>query len=246
MKQLKSMICELCGSNEFIKDEGFFVCQHCNTKYTTEEAKEIVSKSQSENSSHQKPSDHKNWTQFKYWMRRGHSEEEAKRIVSEKQKTFTKEKCIEKYGKERGLEIWSNRQKKWQKTLHESQNLHVGYSKVSQELFKLILEKYEKGQKDYVFFGEHNHEYSLIENKKLYIYDFTDLNKRKIIEFNGDIYHGNPSMFGKEDKPKYSSNIIVSFRIINTAAPGSFSGNNFLRIDFNIILLISIWRNLNE
>lgn len=169
--------------------------------YTTEEAKEMVSKSQSEYSRQQKPSDHKNWTQFKYWMQQGYSEEEAKRIVSEKQKTFTKEKCIEKYGKERGLEIWSNRQKKWQKTLHESQNLHVGYSKVSQELFKLILEKYEKGQKDYVFFGEHNHEYSLIEDKKLYIYDFTDLNQRKIIEFNGDIYHGNPSMFGKEDKP---------------------------------------------
>lgn len=42
MKQLKSMICELCGSNEFIKDDGFFVCQHCNTKYTTEEAKKLM------------------------------------------------------------------------------------------------------------------------------------------------------------------------------------------------------------
>lgn len=39
---MKAMVCELCGSNEFIKQEGMFICQHCNTKYSTEEAKKLM------------------------------------------------------------------------------------------------------------------------------------------------------------------------------------------------------------
>ncbi|MDO5478959.1 MAG: CFI-box-CTERM domain-containing protein [Clostridia bacterium] len=34
--------CELCGGTEFIKDEGNFVCQGCNTKYSLEEAKKMM------------------------------------------------------------------------------------------------------------------------------------------------------------------------------------------------------------
>ena len=29
---MKRLICELCGSNDFIKTEGLFVCQACGTK----------------------------------------------------------------------------------------------------------------------------------------------------------------------------------------------------------------------
>lgn len=39
---MKAMVCELCGSNEFIKQDGMFVCQHCNTKYSPEEAKKMM------------------------------------------------------------------------------------------------------------------------------------------------------------------------------------------------------------
>lgn len=36
------MVCELCGSNEFTKDDdGFFVCDYCRTKYTAEQAKSL-------------------------------------------------------------------------------------------------------------------------------------------------------------------------------------------------------------
>ena len=34
--------CELCGSNEFTKVDGLFQCNHCNTKYTLEEAKKMM------------------------------------------------------------------------------------------------------------------------------------------------------------------------------------------------------------
>lgn len=30
---MKAIVCELCGSNEMVKQEGFIVCQHCGTKH---------------------------------------------------------------------------------------------------------------------------------------------------------------------------------------------------------------------
>lgn len=38
---MKAIVCELCGGNELIKQDGFYVCQHCRTKYTIEEAKKL-------------------------------------------------------------------------------------------------------------------------------------------------------------------------------------------------------------
>ena len=35
--------CELCGGTNLVKQEGFFVCQHCGAKYTVEEAKKLFS-----------------------------------------------------------------------------------------------------------------------------------------------------------------------------------------------------------
>lgn len=39
---MKELTCEMCGSNNVIKQEGLFVCQICNTKYSVEEAKKIM------------------------------------------------------------------------------------------------------------------------------------------------------------------------------------------------------------
>ena len=39
---MKAIVCELCGSNDIVKQGDFFVCQHCGTKYTTEEAKKLI------------------------------------------------------------------------------------------------------------------------------------------------------------------------------------------------------------
>ena len=41
-EQMRAITCELCGSNELIKSDGVFVCQHCGTKYTTEEARKLM------------------------------------------------------------------------------------------------------------------------------------------------------------------------------------------------------------
>ncbi len=34
--------CELCGSTDIMKKEGFFVCQHCGCKYSLEEARKMM------------------------------------------------------------------------------------------------------------------------------------------------------------------------------------------------------------
>lgn len=39
---MKAIKCELCGSNDVVKQDGLFVCQHCGTKYSLEEAKKMM------------------------------------------------------------------------------------------------------------------------------------------------------------------------------------------------------------
>lgn len=39
---MKAIVCEMCGSQEFVKTDGMYVCQHCGTKYDPEEAKKLL------------------------------------------------------------------------------------------------------------------------------------------------------------------------------------------------------------
>lgn len=39
---MKQLICEMCGGNELLKQDGVFICQSCGTKYTVEEAKKMM------------------------------------------------------------------------------------------------------------------------------------------------------------------------------------------------------------
>lgn len=36
------MTCEMCGSTDLIKQDGFYVCQHCGTKYSVDEARKLL------------------------------------------------------------------------------------------------------------------------------------------------------------------------------------------------------------
>lgn len=39
---MKQLICELCGSTDFLKQDGAFVCQSCGCKYSVEEARKMM------------------------------------------------------------------------------------------------------------------------------------------------------------------------------------------------------------
>lgn len=39
---MKALVCEMCGSQDMVKQDGLFVCQCCHTKYSVEEAKKLM------------------------------------------------------------------------------------------------------------------------------------------------------------------------------------------------------------
>jgi predicted nucleic acid-binding Zn ribbon protein len=62
--------------------------------------------------------DNKKVTKLEYWLEKtGGDIKKAKKMLSERQTTFSKEVCIEKHGEEKGLEIWQERQDKWMETM---------------------------------------------------------------------------------------------------------------------------------
>lgn len=139
---------------------------------------------------------------IEYWINKGYSNEEAKLKRSERQTTFSLDKCIQKYGEEEGKKRFTERQIKWGKSLSSGGKLKISYSKISQELFYKLLEHYDINDRDKIFFGSHNKEFTLEkENGGLWLYDFTDLKNKKIIEYNGDDYHGNPNKYKSTDYP---------------------------------------------
>jgi len=112
-----------------------------------------------------------------------------------KSKGLNKEKFIEKHGIEKYIE---NRQN----LFNSSKNLKISKAnKQSTVLFNKILERIPELHNFTILIGnKNNKEFSLYdkENKKLYFYDFTILELKVIIEFNGSHVHPNPSLSTEE------------------------------------------------
>lgn len=181
-----------------------------NKGFTTDEAKEKISEIQKVNSNKyviakiNNPTTYTATTtsQYGYWEHKGYSHDEAKELVSKRQTTFSKNICIEKYGKEEGLRVFTERQKKWNTSLSSGGNLKIGYSKISQELFYNLLESYDIKEKERIYFATHNKEFKLNKiDGGVWLYDFTDTVSKKIIEYHGDYYHGNPNKYSSSDYP---------------------------------------------
>lgn len=132
-------------------------------------------------------------TRIDYWLKKTNGDiEKAMLLLTERQTTFSLEKCIARYGEEAGLKRWHARQEKWLKN-YKKQN----FSQISQKLFNRIMEIYQSTQvyyatrlredmKEYI-----NKEYRLVLNSgKTILPDFIDLEKKKIIEFDGTYWHG--------------------------------------------------------
>lgn len=129
-------------------------------------------------------------TTLQYWIEKGYTEFEAQKKLKERQTTFSLKKCIEKYGKEKGLERWKKRQEKWLKNYPFN-----NYSKISQILFKQIYEKIKDEFKE-IYFAEcidngKNNEYRLNLKDRIILPDFFIKDIRKIIEFDGIYWHKN-------------------------------------------------------
>jgi hypothetical protein len=140
-------------------------------------------------------------TNIEYYLKRGFDKEESEKLLKERQTTFSLEICVEKYGEIDGKKIWINRQEKWQKSLSDNGNIKGGYSKISQTLFDEIIKIYDSDYLDNIYYWTKNKEWFIKTEKSFLLYDFTDINNKKIIEYNGDQYHGNPSIYKEDDLP---------------------------------------------
>ena len=124
---------------------------------------------------------------IEYWIAKGYTKKEARQIISESQKTFSLEKCIERYGLEEGTKRFEKRQEDWLKSLKNSSKNNftngIQTSTIANEFLNKLIKILNAGKKE------------LIIGK--YAYDFCYNNK--IIEFNGDYWHMNPKIYNKND-----------------------------------------------
>lgn len=146
---------------------------------------------------------------IEYYLARGMDEEEARAALSERQTTFSLEKCIEKYGEEAGLARWQERQEKWQSTLaakpaEEQARINKAkmaasgsISKTSRKLFAAIhVDGARWGLKSDAGGGEIYLPRPDVPSKH-YAIDFVYGNKA--IEFNGDYWHACPKKYQSDD-----------------------------------------------
>lgn len=147
-------------------------------------------------------------TKIEYYLKRGFTEVEGRKKISEIQNRFSLEKCVEKHGNEEGEKVWLDRQERWINTLNlktEEEKIEINkkkldgaqYSPISQRLFWDI---YNLVGNDKTKFAEQKKEFYLLsENKKWFAYDYVDMLRKKCIEFNGDFWHCNPNFFNSGD-----------------------------------------------
>lgn len=125
----------------------------------------------------------------------------ARQKLSDKMKgTFSLGWFIEKYGEE-GKKLYRERCENITKTTHfnhYNKKNRNNYSKISQELFWEIYDRLSNSGDKKIYFAELNHEHGCGTNKN---FDFVILDNKKIIEYNGNLWHGNPDIYEATDKP---------------------------------------------
>lgn len=149
---------------------------------------------------------------IEYYLERGMSEKEAMEALSERQRTFTLEKCIAKYGEEQGFIVWKKRQDDWQATL-DSKTGEEKYeinrkklykngmvSKAELTLFTSLKEIFPEIESQFIIKRE--------DSPKNYLYDIRLGNK--IIEYNGDLWHANPRKYRVGDLVKFPGNQMLA------------------------------------
>lgn len=130
-------------------------------------------------------------TRIEYYLAKGMNQEEAENALKNRQRTFTLDKCIEKYGEKEGIIKYQNRQKKWHTALiNKFKKLNKNKVWQSEWANSLISEicmimNIKNPELEYMIFSNDKHKY--------FLYDFKYNNK--LIEFNGDYWHCNPLIY---------------------------------------------------
>lgn len=171
----------------------------------TENVKKKAVKSRVDNNS--------NTTTIEYWLKKTDNNlEDAKVLLSNRQKTFSLDICISKYGDDAGRERWLDRQEKWHKNYKKS-----NFSKISQDLFWLITDHLDTLDDIYFAQLDENKQRDLsgknnemrLKLDKVLLPDFIDTKHKKIIEFDGVYWHGKVGR-GNKSRDEYKDYIYIS------------------------------------
>ena len=140
-------------------------------------------------------------TRLSYWIEEGHSPEEAIKMLKERQATFTLNKCITKYGEEKGHRIFEERQKAWSKIIESKYQAgeftrfsESNWSNTEAVFINQLVNTLNLKPDEY---------YSCINGKQFFRYfkevkltkSYDFVIGKKIIEFNGDYWHCNPNQY---------------------------------------------------
>lgn len=169
-------------------------------------------------------------TSIQYWLNKGYSEEDAKKKLSERQRTFTLEKCVAKYGDEEGRRIYEDRQKRWLNTLNDrygdkwdelsskkSPSSPTYFSYESQALFwEIEANRTNKEHKSrFALNGDsRNNELEFErDNGRHYFFDYCIPDIKCVIEYDGSRWHN-------EETKEYDENRIMEieskgYRVLN-------------------------------
>lgn len=168
--------------------------------WTEEEALAEIKRTQTQRAlkSAAKMTDDRLPTQLNYWIKQGYSEEEAKKLQSERQTTFTLEKCIKKYGEAEGTKRFEDRQRRWYEKISKTMELNgTCNNTVSKESLKLFEPIYNEMKSKYTcYIGIQNSgtsEYKIFVNGAMYLFDFAIKELKLIFEYNGEAFHPNPT-----------------------------------------------------
>jgi very-short-patch-repair endonuclease len=130
--------------------------------------------------------------------------------IAEKQRISNKMKgwvntlkwFINKFGEELGKQKYLERSKLISEKSHfriYNKTNKQQISKISQRLFWQIYNTMSVLKSETVYFGELNNEYSC--ELTHCCFDFVAKDRKKVIEFNGDKFHGNPKFYKPDDSP---------------------------------------------
>lgn len=149
-------------------------------KYTLEEAKkkaEDFHRQISIKGSHQALANgtlqkhpEKRSNRIEYYLAKGMSYEDAEKALKERQSTFSKEKCIKKYGKEKGEEIWLERQNKWLNSLNSKSDKEKDIiNKKKSQIYRYSLKETTAEEKQKILEQYKNNGYQIFDNEEEFI-----------------------------------------------------------------------------
>ena len=142
-----------------------------------------------------------------YYLNKGFTLQEAEAELSKRQSTFSLDLCIQKYGKELGVQKFKDRQNKWQATLNnktDEEKLEIykkklrnfkHYSKSSILLFNKVYLRLQEDGINLTFYMKDKEKFIWdIDNRKIYFYDLYIKELKMIVEYQGILFHPKPHL----------------------------------------------------